>query len=184
METACLKDSNWIQNLIENVIAPLIVASVAYFLFNMLDELKKRKNYSKLGVAILDTLIEEVTNGRDTIRKVLNPADRSTPNHLPSKSWSGINTITDEVLLRIFEVSKNVKDVGFPARHIRNHTKNYFDFMVPNFEQVIDVADNGGDFKSAAISFWTYDQAATGVLDMLVHVRSLLEKNTKRIWPK
>ncbi len=185
METACSNDPTWIQNLIQNVIAPLIVASVAYFLFNMLDELKKRRNNSKLGVAILDTLIEEVRIGRNTIRNILNPLDKSLPNHLPFKSWNGINTITDDVLLRIFEVSKNVTDIGFPAREIRSHTKNYFDHMIPNFEQIIALADGGGDYKTAAkLTFSSYDQAATGVLEMLEHVRSLLEQNSRRIWPK
>jgi hypothetical protein len=185
MCTVCNHDPNWIQNLTETIFAPFIVAAVTYFLFGKVDELRKRKNFSKLGVAIIDTLIEEVESGRNSIRNILDPKNNVIPNPLPRKSWNGINTITDDVLLRIFAVSKKSKDVGFPAKEVRSHTKNYFDHMVPNWDLVINEAAQGNDFKSYAIAtFSTYDQAATGVLDMLNHIKELLENNTKRIWPK
>jgi hypothetical protein len=185
MNTVCNQDPNWIQNLTETIIAPFVVAAVTYFLFGKVDELRKRKNYSKLGVAILDTLIEEVKLGRDIIRNTLDPNNRVVPNPLPRKSWNGINTITDDVLLRIFEVSKKSKDVGFPAKEVRSHTKNYFDHMVPNWDLVINEAVQGKDFKAyASARFSTYDKAATGVLEMLDHIKTLLENNSKRIWPK
>jgi hypothetical protein len=57
--------------------------------------------------------------------------------------------------------------------------------MVPNWDLVINEAVQGKDFKSYAIAtFSTYDQAATGVLDMLNHIKTLLESNSKRIWPR
>lgn len=130
-------------------------------------------------------MIEEVRLGRDLIRNTLDPANNVFPNPLPRKSWNGINTITDEVLLRIFAVSNKIPDVGFPAREIRSHTKNYFDHMVTNWDQVINEAVERRNFKGyAQTNYPSYDQAATGVLEMLEHVRKLLEKNSRRIWPK
>jgi len=185
MHLICYSDPSWIQKLVETILAPFTVAAITYFLFGKVDELRKRKNYSKLGVAILDTLIEEVKLGRDIIRNTLDPTNNVFPNPLPRKSWMGINTISDEVLLRIFEVSKKSPDVGFPARAVRSHTKNYFDHMVPNWDQVINEAVQGRDYKAyAKATFSSYDQAATGVLVMLEHIKTLLENNSRRIWPR
>ncbi len=185
MHMVCNNDPSWIQKFAETIFAPFTVAAVTYFLFGKVDELRKRKNYCMLGVAILDTLIEEVKLGRDIIRNTLDPTNNGLPSPLPRKSWNGINTITDEVLLRIFEVSKKSQDVGFPAKAVRSHTKNYFDHMAPNWDQVINEAVQGRNFKAyAQTRYSSYDQASTGVLDMLEHIKTLLEENSKRIWPK
>ncbi|MFW9876758.1 MAG: hypothetical protein ACFFG0_26995 [Candidatus Thorarchaeota archaeon] len=173
------------QNFPKTVLAPLLVASIAYFLFGKLDELKKRKSYSKLGAIIIHSLIEEVKNGRDSIRNILDPKNNSRPVRLPRKSWNGINTISDEVMLRIIELSKRNKDIGFPSVQIRIHTKNYFDHMVTNWDNVVDQANKRNDYKAFAMkAFPKYDEAATSVLDMLENVKSMLENNSRKLIPK
>ncbi len=183
--TLCTTETIWIQSFSEDVIAPFAVAAVAYFLFGKIDELRKRKSYSRLGASIIHTLIEEVEGGRNTIRNTLDPTNNTIPNPLPRKSWNGINTVPDEVLLRILELAKNTKDVGFPTNEIRIHAKNYFDHMVTNWDQVVKIAAQGQNFKTFAQKrYSSYDEAATGVLEMLKHVKVLLEKNSTKLLPK
>lgn len=185
METTNLQETNWLQAFTENVIFPILVAAVAYFLFGKIDVLRKRRSYSILGVAVLSTLIEEVQNGRNIIRDTLTVDNNVLPNALPRKSWVGINTISDEILLRILAVTKGKKDVGFPATEVRIHTKNYFDHMVVNWDQVVEAAHHDPDYKTTVKSrYFTYDEAATGVLNMLENIRSLLEENSKKWFPK
>jgi hypothetical protein len=176
-------ENSIINDLFDNALLPIIVASVTYFLFNRLDEYKRRKNQSILGVVIMECLIEEVKNGSNIINSVLDPNNKTLPNiSLPRKSWSGISTIPDDVLLRIIGVSKNVSPTGFKPREIRIHTKNYFEHMVGNWDSLLSIQ---GDTKQAAIHrFPTYGQAATGVLNMLIQTKELLEENSKRWFPK
>lgn len=47
MLMVCNIDPNWIQKIVETILAPFTVAAVTYFLFGKVDELRKRKNYSK-----------------------------------------------------------------------------------------------------------------------------------------
>jgi enamine deaminase RidA (YjgF/YER057c/UK114 family) len=171
----------WLSGFIQYFFAPFVVAAVSYYLFGLRDEYKKRKNYSKLGVELISTLIEEVETGRDIIRNTLDPANNKFFGNLPHKSWSGINTIQDEILLRIFAVSEGIPEQGFPARQIRTHLKNYFEHLIPNWETI---HTSGVMANVAAQRFASYDKLATQVLQMLAHIRSLLEQNTNRIFPK
>lgn len=185
MGTEIIKDPNWLQAFTENVIAPVIVAAVAYFLFGKIEILRRRRSYSILGVAVLSSLIEEVQNGRNIIRDTLTVNNNVLPNALPRKSWTGINTITDEILLRILAVTKGNKDIGFPATEIRIHTKNYFEYMAVNWDQVVEAARHDPDYKTIVrLQYFTYDEAATGVLNMLENIRGLLEDNSKKWFPR
>ena len=177
----CHVEPSLIETLSKSIITPIAVSAITYFAFGKVDELRKRRNQSKLGASILHTLAEEVKNGRDFIRKTLDPTNTEPPHHLPRKSWLGINTINDEVLLRILAVTKGVTDVGFPAFEIRIHTKNYFDHMTPNWDKVCENA-NPKTYATAECS--TYDAAATGVLDMLNHIEKLLDDNSTKMFPK
>jgi hypothetical protein len=178
-------ETTWLQNLSEDILAPFAVAAISYFLISKVDEYRIRRNYSQLGAAILHTLIEEVEIGRTIIKNTLDPNDNSHPAPLPRKSWNGINTVPDDVLLRILELGKCAPAVGFPTNEIRTHTKNYFDHMVLNWDQVIEIVKQKQNFKGfAKLNFPEYEEAATNVLNMLVHIRGLLLKNSKRVFPK
>jgi hypothetical protein len=133
----CAEHSSWIKDFIEKGVIPFLVGAISYVLFRGLDERKKRKTNSTLGVIIIDCLLEEVNTGIDSIQKTL--TDVPFKSHsMPLKSWSGINTLPDDVMLRIISVSKGVKPVGgFNPKDIRKHTKNYFDHMCVDWNKYI-----------------------------------------------
>ena len=172
-----VSNSIWISGFMQYFLAPFIVAAISYYCFGQIDEFKKRKNYSLLGVELISTFIEEIETGKNIL------SDKSNINKhtLPSMSWSGINTIQDEIILRIIAVSENTKDVGFPARHIRSHLKNYFEYIIPNWEKT-----HSSNLSEADIEKYRkyYESKVTKVFDMLVNIRNLLQQNANRIFPK
>jgi len=166
-----------VASVVDNFALPFAVAVVSYWLFAKNDEYKKRKNYSRLGVAIIDALIEEVQNGLKLLENAKNTGTVSA-DKLPRKSWSGMSTIPDDVLLRILEVSKKIKPIGFHPSEIRIHCKNYFEHMTTNWDGVISG-------KLSALHYLsTYPEAAKGVLAMLEQTKELLHENSTKLFPK
>lgn len=167
-----------IKTVIEKILVPIIVAAITYFLFKMHDECIKRRQYSTLGVAIMESLLEEVINGINIMRnQQLNP--------LPVKSWDGVKTISDDILLRIIAVSKDVQPIDFPPREIRIHCKNYFEHMSDNWASaIINVSQNRQRQLQSFIDVSLYVQAAEGVKAMLIQCKELLENNSRKTLPK
>ena len=118
---------------------------VTYILVDRLGEWKKRRNYSKLGIAIIESLQEEVKMGINIMTEVL-AASTSEPRGLlqnkllPNESWDGMATISDEVLLRIIATSDKKTFDGFPPKDCRIHCKNYFNFMNQNYKERLKTA--------------------------------------------
>lgn len=163
---------------IEKIIVPIIVAAVTYWLFKKNDENIRRRQYSTLGVAIMESLLEEVNNGI-----VIMNERKYIP--LPVKSWDGMKTVSDEVLLRIIAVSKKINPVGFPVRDIRIHCKNYFEHMSINWAlAVTPISLATDDQLNEMIVEEHYLEAAEKVKAMLIQCKELLENNSKRIFPK
>jgi len=105
----CLDATLIARTAIEKFFVPIAVAAVTYWLVKKHDENVKRRQYSTLGVAIMESLLEEVNNGISIMNnRQLAP--------LPVRSWDGVRTVSDDVLLRIIAVSKNVRPVRFPPR--------------------------------------------------------------------
>ena len=48
-----------------------------------------------------------------------------------------MTTISDDILLRILEVSPGVSPNGFPLNEIRIHCKNYFDHMTVTWGKLV-----------------------------------------------
>lgn len=167
-----------LQNVIEKFLVPIAVASITYWLFKKNDESIRRRQYSTLGVAIMESLLEEVNNGINIMRnRNLNP--------LPVRSWDGVNTVSDDVLLRIIAVSKDVQPVSFLPREIRIHCKNYFEHMSANWAVAIQRSTPSDDAQlRVLIDHRQYVQAAEGVRAMLTQCRQLLEDNASKIFPK
>jgi len=164
------------QAFIEKFVIPVVVAAITYWLFKKNDEYIKRRQYSTLGVAIMESLLEEVNNGINLMSKQqLMPP--------PVKSWDGVKTISDDVLLRIIAVSKNTRPVGFPQREIRIHCKNYLEHMSANWETAIQCAIQN-DWSHVQALVGNYVQAATDVRAMLTQCKELLEENEKKLFPK
>jgi hypothetical protein len=131
------------------------------------------KEYSTLGVAVMECPLEEINNGI-----VIMTNKQATP--LPVKSWNGVTTISDDVLLRIIAVSKGQKAVAFPPREIRIHCKNYFEFMAANWTGALPSKND----MDALISQGKHIEAADGVKAMVIQCRDLLEANAAKLFPK
>lgn len=170
------------KEMISDFLFPLLVAVTTYVLFNKLDEWKMRKDQSILGTVIIDSMIEEVKNGYEAINSTLTSEDYFHPMIPPRKSWTGMNTIPDDVLLRIIAVSKDVRAKSFNPREIRIHCKNYFDHMLTNWDQLKDTKVLTPQ-ATAKLNFGSYNQAAKAVLTMLEQTRKLLDDNSKKWIP-
>jgi hypothetical protein len=189
------KDESWISKIfIDSLVLPIIVAVAAYICVDRLGEWKKRRSYSTLGVAIIESLQEEVRNG---IKWMTQTSDNmknlgaSPPNFaLSNKSWSGMSTIPDDVLLRILETAKG-KFTSFHPRECRIHCKNYFEYMCGNYNRALSeatlLAANGQDWRTPFTPFFGksgYIEAATGVIQMLEDTKKLLNANSKKWIPR
>ncbi len=175
----------------KNLVLPIGIAILTYWLTTFLGESKNRKNYSKLGVAIMDSLIEEVTMGLNTMnnlqRFLQDPEAKGKGfgNLLPTQSWDGSQTIPNEVLLRILATSEGVTS-PFPPNEIRIHCKNYFSHICGNLNLAIQ--NNQRDQLTKMLGNekgqGNYIESTKKVLGMLETVKSILEKNSKRFNPK
>jgi len=174
----CLDVTLITRTVVEKFFVPIAVAAITYWLFKKNDENIKRRQYSTLGVAIMESLLEEVTNGINIMRnQLLSP--------LPVRSWDCVKTISDDVLLRIIAASKDVRPVHFPPREIRIHCKNYFEHMSANWATAIQYAmQNDLSHVQALVGSGQYVQAAEGVRAMLTQCKELLEGNAKKTFPK
>jgi hypothetical protein len=119
----------------------------------------------------MESLLEEITMGIKIME------GRQT-NPLPVKSWNGVSTIPDDVLLRIIAVSKGETPVSFKPQDIRIHCKNYFSFMAENWLSAIQ----GGNIRDL-IDKGQYIQSAEKVKSMIIQCRDLLEKNSRKKFP-
>lgn len=196
------QDPAWLEVLrlvILNFLFPIIVAITTYIVVDRLGEWRKRRTYSRLGVVIIESLQEEIRTGIRLMTTALNATEDNSANGppdglLPNKSWSGMSTIPNEVLLRIIETSANRQFDGFPPRECRIHCKNYFEHICRNYEQHVTrsmkLAQQHQDWRSNLRALLTdegrsrYIQAAKGVDQMLEHAKQLLEKNSKARFPK
>lgn len=91
----CQTTQPMIGSIVDNFVLPFAVAVIAYSLLKKWDEYIKRRQYSTLGVAIIESLIEEINTGIKIMKN-------QYQNPLPVKSWSGLLSIPDDVLLQQF----------------------------------------------------------------------------------
>jgi hypothetical protein len=173
----CGQNSNWDFNVIDNLILPFIVAIIIYWIAGRSDENKRRKNNSILGVVIIESLLEEIDTGVKIFRDTIN-GQTINPMSPPRKSWTGMQTIPDDVLLRIIAVSKkeDLKDHWHPRR-IRSHCKNYFEHMCTNWDNAIT---SQTPIQIIKTSYSNYVEAAEGVQKMLNRAKTLLDNNSKK----
>jgi hypothetical protein len=112
---------------------------------------------------------------------------------LPTKSWSGMQTISDQVLLRIIAVSKNVVVRSFHPSTVRNVCKDYFDHMCANYNAIVNKITPGMGQQNLRAQFsrllggapqGQYPAVTQQVIEMLEQTRELLDQNSKRWFPK
>lgn len=175
----------WIQEIIVSGLLPIVVGIISYLLVAKLDDWKKRRQTSKLGVAVLEGALEEVKNGIKIMSDFLGNQTEPPRAFLPNKSWHGTTTINDEVLLRIIASSEGVESVSFPPREIRIHLKNYFDFMTREWDKNLLSSTNQSEQITIAqaknlIEERKFLEAANQVKKLIEQTIDLLEKNSKR----
>lgn len=180
------------------VILPIGVALLTYLLVDRLGEFKKRRDYSRLGSAIIESLLEEVNTGigvMDAARRAVqeNSIRLLSQSGLPNKSWNGMTTIPDEVLLRILATSEDKKYEFFHPRECRIHCKNYFMHIKQNYEErlrgAVALAEKGQDWSTPLRPILTnpasnYHQSSIGVKLMLEEAKRLLDANARARFPK
>ena len=184
--------------LLSNFLFPIVVAITTYLLFDRLGEWRKRRNHSKLGIAIIASLQEEIRSGisvmKDALRSAKDKSSTAPPTATPpGKSWSGMTTISDDVLLRILATTDNKKFEGSHPRDCRIHCKNYFEHMCQNYLSVLReslaLVVKGMDWRDPLIKLLAeteskYIAHAEGVDRMLDNAKALLDSNAKSWFPK
>ena len=147
-----------------------------------------------MGIAIIDTLIEEVQTGlkiyKDTYKRATAPGPIPTgpiATGLPPKSsWhNGMNTIPDQVLLRLIAASRKVEPESFPLEQIRSHCKNYFDFITVNFEHAASDQFSREALKIVLDPIPEHGlmKGTENVLKMLNQAKNVLVANSKKQIP-
>lgn len=195
MSTA--QDQQWVDvvgMLVSKFLIPIGVAFIAYIAFDMWGEWRKRRKYSRLGVAIIEALQEEIRHGIEQMWRHVELIDAYGPrpplDSLPKKSWNGMSTIPDGVLLRIIETSSKLHYEEFQPKDCRIHCKNYFEHMCDNYnraiDQAIELTQKGQDWRPPFLLYLDggYIEAAKQVNQMLQNAKDLLEKNSRAWFPK
>ena len=125
----------------KSILLPILVAIVTYLLVDRLGEWKTRRNNCRLGIAILDSLLGEIRTGlklmNSTFEQTQHVPFQPPSALLPTASWSGMQTVPDQVLLRIIAVSKDVAARSFHPSVIRSVCKDYFNHMCTNYNEII-----------------------------------------------
>jgi len=178
--------------IISNFVLPVCVGILAFLASNSIGVWRTRKRQSLLGAAVCSSLIEELNIGigiMKDVQAVMDNSGQATGSlHLPRKSWSGMNTISDDVLERLLcIVEKKPTNRGFPIKEIKIHLKNYFEHMCSNFDSVTVTMCNGGNWQQQAQVYLVqskYLEAAEKVLAMLEDAQEYLEENCKKLMPR
>ena len=161
----------------------LWIATVGY----RRDEWRCRRNDSKLGAIIVESLLEEVRTGHINMLNMQKTLClHRYPFLMPTASWGDMNTIPDNVLLRVITTADKIEPRGFPPSQIRIHCKNYFVNMCPTVNNLNMVPNPAGlqQLLSPGEGNGDYIGAAQHVIDMLEQTKELLEENAKRRFPK
>ncbi len=189
--TAAAAVSLWIKILSQVFVigvVPVSVALIVYYIVDTRGEFRKRRMYSRLGVAIINELQEEIQNGIRAMRAaevaIEDDTIESPPaTALPRRTWQGMSTIPDEVFLRVIETSGN------PL--CRTHCKNYFGNICEQYDALIAWAlqpehrqEWREPLRRLLLDPSHFLQAAEGVDQMLEQAKGLLEQNARRRRPR
>jgi hypothetical protein len=182
--------SGLIAPFLKDILAPILVAFLAYIIINKLDEWKRNQKYSRLGISILESILEEVKTGLAIMKDLLN--EKFKYQFLPKACWNELTTISDNVLLRIIEVSKDKEFKPYHPSHIRIHCKNYFEHIVGNVNKDIQLlADKKIDWNVIKGKYFTGDSenpnyifCTEEVIKMLENTITLLRTNESKLKAK
>jgi len=163
---------------VTGIILPCFVAFITTLLFKLYEIREKRKMYNLLGAEILTILIDEIDTGYKIIKYTIDLNIGFTPELLPNKSWKGIGTISEEILLRIYEVSKSKSNIKHDEKNIRLFCQNYFEYNLVEWNNATQDKKIGGGIDYFKKYFYFRDETKY-LLEMLIDIKTLLEKNAK-----
>ena len=184
-----IKDAENQRLIISNLILPIAIGILAFIASSLLTSWRERRRKSLLGAALCESLIEEIGHGIKIMggtKQMLEGGEYKIIGKLPRGSWSGMQTISDDVLERLLCLSKGKNNRGFPIREIRIHLKNYFEHIAVNWDQVAESMKEGLNWQKSAHFFLDkgdYLKAAKGVLEMTEDARIMLHNNSKKWIP-
>ena len=174
-----------------------VVALITYMTEAQLGEWKKRRDASRLGVAILDALLEDVRTGirvMTEIRDQLKVKDELAEPivFLPTSSWIGMQTITDDVLLRVLAVEKPAiaenPDI-YPISQIRTRCRNYFEHGCEHINALLRSPSIPKNIRDAIRDALGVGNPENSVIkngqkteDMLNRARQALAHNAEQWW--
>lgn len=166
--------------IIEKVILPIGIGISSFLLSTKVNDWKERKKYSKLGIATLKSLKEEIDNGIKIFYD--NPFNSPCAYSLPRASWFGMQTIKDDVLLRIIEINRNPNPDLFPFDEINIHLKNYFEHMTTTWDGI--ACKEAGWEKLHENIITDFKDASLKLSKTLEEIIKLLDANSRRIFPR
>lgn len=149
-----------------------------------LSEWANRRNTCKLGVIIINEIKEEMSSGISIMESMAMDARNNSQSHLtrlmPVKSWVGMKTVSDEVMLRIVAINPSIEI------KLRSDCKNYFEYICVNINSAIKA-----DFDCSHIvekyiketDSSNYLVAARNLYNELDGIKNSLIKNSNKTFP-
>ena len=165
--------------------------SVLTYLFtSQIGEWKNRKNISLLGEIVLEGLQEEIRTGIGLMNDLQRWAngtghDILQPRLLPTASWDGMNTISDDIMLRIIATSP-----PHIANKLRCDCKNYFAHICTNINYTLSrqreiaslLAKDILKYLSSADK-GNYLVASQNLYDDIEKIKDTLKNNANKLFP-
>ena len=167
-----------------------IFSVLTYLFTDRLGEWKKRKNTSLLGEIILEGLQEEIRTGINIMQALQLWAHKTnstalSPSLLPTASWSGMATISDDIMLRIATTSQQSM-----AIKLRYDCKNYFIHICGNINYIISNNHNlAPRVEENILKYLSYDDkgnylvASQNLYNDLEIIKNALKTNAKKHFP-
>lgn len=170
--------------ILKYVVAPAVAGVLGFLFADRLTMWRDRRRKSLLGAAVCGEIMEELQTGvriMEAFLGVIEPG--ASP---PRKTWSGMSTLSDEVLERLVQLSKTRCYNGFPISEIRTHLKNYFDHICPNFDAVVVNVTGGKQLTETGRMSAIHGlvEPAKGVLVMIERAKKVLENNSSKWFPE
>ncbi len=171
------------------IIATVAASAISSYVSINYNTRKNRKTYSGYGLAVTEALLEEARNCLGWLKNEQNLS--APPEYLPSwRAWSGMSTISDEVLERIRAIDLPATNVsGFYPKDVRSHCKNFFENMPTTYIARVEKArirySKGEDWMAELLYVKNgFTEPTIGVIEMLESIHDGLRKNQKRWWPR
>lgn len=164
------------------ILSGAIGGIVSGYLIQHYNELQNRKKFSLLGISIVGYLMAQLDLGIDILNTLA--GGTCTNKQLPNSAWNGMQTIPQEVLLRVVSVAPRCPGDchnEFLFKDMLVHCNNYFVYICGNINSMLAQC---APFLSQQAAATKYLEDAKKVKSMLAEIKKSLEKNSERCLPK